>query len=316
MPRTASCTLPLAICLAAGLAAGQATAAFDAADITGPGGFATACVTPSGSGANVPAIDLAPIMGVQGVCKSAAFDDPTGISVSTQQTAPPGRANAGARLGVIELGARIDTLPADGRPRSASSGGFADQLVIDSPGAQGLTGHLVAMVHVRGLLQAAGTGGGARLLLQMQANDQDLAPGPGFDPGSGVANSSQMIFWGAFHDSARGSTSVALDETVRFSIPFVFGQAVEFGLWASAMTDTDYAGDSSDSLADFTPGIQWLGVEGAWIGRAGFTTDLSIKSASGVDWMQPVPEPSTAVLSALGALVLGWRLAKTRRHPA
>jgi hypothetical protein len=310
MRRTVRNLLPLAV----GLATAHATAAFDAADITGPGGFATACVSPDGSGANVPAFDLAPVMGVQGVCTSAAFDDLTAASVSALQSDPAGRANAEARLGLIELGARIQTRPTDGRPRSASNGGFADRIVIESPGAGGMAGQLVALVRVRGLLQAAGTGGVANLMLQPQVDDQNLVHGPGFLSGSGVSSTTQLIYWGATHDSDRGHTALALDEEVRFSLPFVFGQPIEFGIWASVLTDTDYAGDSSDTLADLTPGIQWMGVDGAWIEGTRFTTSLSIKSGSGVDWMQPVPEPGTAVLAALGAWVLGLCAGPGRRR--
>jgi PEP-CTERM motif len=145
-------------------------------------------------------------------------------------------------------------------------------------------------------------------VLQPQANDLDLVPGPGFDTGSGMATTKQIVHWLATHDREQGFTELKLDEVVRFSVPFVFGPGVELGIWASVMTDTDYAGESSDSQADFTPGLRWLGVEGAWIRESQFTTDISINSGSGVDWMQPVPEPSTAVLAILGALGLGWRL--------
>jgi len=116
----------------------------------------------------------------------------------------------------------------------------------------------------------------------------------------------------AFETTTR--SAVALDEVVRLSIPFVFGQSFEMGIWASVMTDTDNVGDSSRSVADFNPGLNWLGVQGAWVRETRFTTDLSIRSDSGVDWMQPVPEPSTTVLAALGALVLAWRL-QARRRP-
>jgi hypothetical protein len=311
MFRRAMTMIPTTLCLAAG----SALAAFDAGDVTGPGGFATACVSQNGSGANIPAIDLLPIMGLPGVgrCESSLYSGLGASAVSASQGTPPGRASATARLGLIELDSRIDTNPVNGRPRAACSGGFADLMVIDSPGATGLSGHLVVNIGVQGLLQAAGTGGGARLLLQAQSNDQDLPLGPGFAAGSGTANAQQLIQWFALHEKDRGFTAVTLDEVVAFSIPFVFGQTFEMGLWASAMTDTDYAGDSSDSLADFTPGLSWLGVEGAWVRETRFTTDLSIKSASGVDWMQPVPEPSTALLAVVGALVLGWRLRAGRQ---
>jgi hypothetical protein len=308
MFRTALSTAPIAVCLTAG----SALAAFDAGDVSGPGGFATACVSPSGSGANIPAIDLLPIMGLPGVgrCESSLYSGLGTAAESATQSSPAGEAAAAARLGTIELSSRIDTGPVNGRPRSAASGGFADRLLIDSSGSTGLPGHLVVNIGVQGLLQAAGTGGAARLLLQAQANDQDQLPGPGFDAGSGSFTSGprQLISWFAIHEKPQGFSAVALDEVVRFSIPFVFGQSFEMGIWASVMTDTDNLGDSSRSVADFNPGVSWLGVEGAWVRETRFTTDLSIKSDSGVDWMQPVPEPSTAVLAALGALVLGWRL--------
>jgi hypothetical protein len=306
MFRTALSTAPIAVCLTAG----SAIAAFDAGDVSGPGGFATACVSPSGSGINFPAIDLLPIMGPPGTgrCESSLYSGLDSAAESAFQNSPAARASAAARLGSIELSSRIDTGPANGRPRSAASGGFADRLLIDSPGSAGLPGHLVVNIGVQGLLQAAGTGGSARLLLQAQANDQDALPGPGFDAGSGAAVSQQVISWLASHEKPQGFSAVALDEVVRFSIPFVFGQSFEMGIWASVMTDTDNPGDSSSSVADFNPGLSWLGVEGAWVRETWFATDLSIKSDSGVDWMQPVPEPSTALLAALGALVLGWRL--------
>jgi hypothetical protein len=304
-------TGPLALCLAAG----PVLAAFDAGDVAGPGGFATACVSPSGSGVNIPAIDLLPIMGMPGVgrCESSLYSGLGTAAESATQGAPA--AEAAARLGTIALSSRIDTDPVNGRPRSAASGGFADRLLIDSPGSTGLPGHLVVNIGVQGLLQAAGTGGIARLLLQAQANDQDQPPGPGFDAGSGNFTSApwQLISWFAIHEKPQGFSAVALDEVVSFSIPFVFGQSFEMGIWASVMTDTDNVGDSSRSVADFNPGLNWLGVEGAWVRETRFTTDLSIQSDSGVDWMQPVPEPSTAVLAALGALVLAWRLRALRR---
>lgn len=307
-------TGPLALCLAAG----PALAAFDAGDVAGPGGFATACVSPSGSGVNIPAIDLLPIMGLPGVgrCESSLYSGLGTTAESATQGTPAAEAAAAARLGTIALSSRIDTDPVNGRPRSASSGGFADRLLIDSPGATGLPGHLVVNIGVRGLLQAAGTGGIARLLLQAQTNDQDRPPGPGFDAGSGSFTSApwQLITWFATHDKPQGFSAVALNEVVRLSIPFVFGQSFEMGIWASVMTDTDNVGDSSRSVADFNPGLNWLGVQGAWVRETRFTTDLSIRSDSGVDWMQPVPEPSTAVLAALGALVLAWRL-QARRRP-
>jgi hypothetical protein len=298
--------------------AGAAQAAFDAADVNGPGGFVTACVTPNGSGVNIPATDLQPIMGPPGVgrCASRLFSGVGPAGESASQDAPTGSSSVAARLGVIWLDSRIDTPPAAGRPRSAASGGFADRLVIDSPGATGLPGHLVFHVGVQGLLRAAGTGGGAVFRLQAQVNDQDRPAGPGFDAGSGFAlpATNQLIGWLASHERDEGFTAVAISEVVRFSVPFTFGQSFELGLWASVMTDTDYAGDSSRSVADFTPGVTWLGIAGAWVRETRFTTDLSLTAQSGVDWMQPVPEPSTALLAAAGALMLAWRLRDRRER--
>jgi hypothetical protein len=89
-------------------------------------------------------------------------------------------------------------------------------------------------------------------------------------------------------------------------LDFLFGVPFDLNVFlsASAQAVAGVASFTSTASADLGSTLEWGGILELRDGAGNLVTDYAVTSESGTDWSQPVPEPATVVLVAMGLLPL------------
>jgi hypothetical protein len=139
----------------------------------------------------------------------------------------------------------------------------------------------------------------------------DLA-GAGWDINLGTPWGGQN-FGGAWDQSGYRNGD-PLGTVLLASLPVVLGepQSLSVHVQVAAQTGSGIFSEAQTILAevDFSTTVQWLGTV-AVLDENENPIPISITSASGTDWTQPVPEPGTASMLLVGSATIVWM---TRRR--
>ncbi len=319
---TTSCVSPCVVAIAGVLFASSGAAAqFSQGLAPNPGGYIQAAGTANdGSGAALPGQDLANAItsdpsnvfdgqfftGIGNASATATFNNTDGVSTF---------ASGSVVNGQIGLTATI-TRPNFIRAAGTISGGFNDSLTV-SPSDTTFLGQqafLLIDVIVSGTVEAAGGSGFAEAEVMMYKNGGTINDNALFDPGSLVndlsGSSFQIATWQArTFDSGDTDSLTLVDEVATFSIPVTLGETFNVGMyarvdagWRSTFNSTAF----STASAVFGNTFTWGGVSGAVLAD-GTPVDVSLSSASGIDFNGVVPAPGAAALLGLAGLAAGRR---------
>lgn len=273
-----------------------------------PGGFVSACASPYSAGTSwTPGLDLtAPFSNGPGsaVCDSTTFAGLAVGSASASQASgsTANQATSSAGLGHIHLEAVNQGRYSDQFPIGVGGGGWRDTVTIQMAGLEGSAAIWTFAVAVDGSLHAE-DGGRIKAELNAYKNGQELSKNvAGHDRGDSdlFTTDRQRVAWSVSRDGDR-----IIDDRIVFAVPVTIGQAFDFGVYATLAASTAAFSGSNQlthASGDFMHTFRYAGSWGLSIGGepvAGYGID----AASGVNWLlaSPVPEPSTALLLALGS---------------
>lgn len=276
-----------------------------------PGGFVSACASPISSGITwTPGLDLtAHFISWPGraSCDSMTFAGLAGGATTASQASgsTASQAAASAGLGHIRLEAVNQGRYSDQFPTSVGGGGWRDTVTVQMAGLEGTAAIWTFAVAVDGTLHAE-DGGRVRAELNAYKNGQELNKNvAGHDRGDSdlFTTDRQRVAWGVSRDGDR-----SIDDRIVFAVPVTIGQAFDFGVYATLAASTAAFSGSNQlthASGDFMHTFRYAGSWGLSIGGEP-VNGYGIESASGVNWLlaSPVPEPSTAMLLALGSVGL------------
>ena len=112
------------------------------------------------------------------------------------------------------------------------------------------------------------------------------------------------IKYGSWVGGYMGSsyTGYPLNQMYTATIPITFG--VPFSMYVATWAQT-----TMDATTNMGNSVYWMGFAEVRDASGNLVTDYTVQSASGIDWSQPIPEPSgmLALLGGLGSLGVLWR---------
>jgi hypothetical protein len=115
------------------------------------------------------------------------------------------------------------------------------------------------------------------------------------------------INYGSWVGGYMGSsyTGYPLNQMYTATIPITFG--VPFSMYVATWAQT-----TLNATTDMWNSVYWMGFAEVRDASGNLVTDYTVQSASGIDWSQPIPEPSgmLALLGGLGSLGVLWRRRK------
>ncbi len=246
-----------------------------------------------------------------------------------------------AAPGVIKLLANNAGSSATSFSGAGAQGGWNDTLTLNNAALTGQSGILIVPIHFDGTMTANGVGAMGRTELGIYVNHGVLQPynnavyaaayskfqtlNSAFNPvlhQNSVAEGSILFGWDyqmkPFGTSDYGVgdsltvTQLNINETVRFAIPFIWGTAFQFGIYAATSAGEIASGGaviqnvSSDQLQNtiyWDKGAYALAGDGSGSPLLNFT----MTSGSGLDYSQAfVPEPASFAMFGAAAALLGW----------
>ncbi len=320
-----------ALGLMVALGVAPADAGFTVGVMPVPGGYVQSAAAPISFG---PALGADLFLGYAppSDTEEASFTDPTGsgqsASASASFSGPAGHGTATnnatgtARLGQFG-GSAFNMSPNEALFSSgATTGGWAEQFTITSPGHAGESGYFVFTVDIAGSLAATGATGSSLFEVTVFKDAANLLKNSFFDAGASdvVGTSMQYARWGVATYSHFESDSKTVADTVTFSVPFTFGTpfTVELiGKVTAGMRSSGFVDGFGTGTTDFPTGMTWGGVSGVYLDTLAPVGEFTIDSGSGVNWMDPFepgPTGSPADLNGdgvvdgadLGLLLSAW----------
>lgn len=160
------------------------------------------------------------------------------------------------------------------------SGTYSDLATIDAPGLAGTPGTAIAHVFFEGALSGSGS--------TWQS---------GFSTSVYVNSIGEHRFSG--DSSAFGPTGDPLPFTVDVFFSFTYGMA--FGI--TVLQSVNVSTNQGAAFADFESTTRWQGISDLRDGDGNLVSNATLDSASGADYLNPVPEPATLVTLALAAVL-------------
>lgn len=308
-----------AVCMAAalGVEAGPSQSS-----VASPGGFVTACASPSGSGSGFWAGSDLTTLFPAGTCLSNSFSGSGAASADKSYTGTlPGGPVANQATGSVALG-QIHMAATNDAPNSSSfasadaNGGWTEkQMKTSTPALNGQPGVLVADIKVTGTLEAQGFAGSTGFQVAAY-KDGALIRGniPGFDDGTQSDGVGQPWYQNAQWSVATygGSENYAfktVNDTVLFAVPIIFGQAFDLGIYAYAhagMRSASAVPGNSTATLGFSHTLSWAGVAGVYDGNNNLVLSYTLTGASGKDWtIAAIPEPETWAMLLAGLALVG-----------
>lgn len=235
-------------------------------------------------------------------------DDPTelctsrttsgGLSIGDNLPNSTAAASGNVDFGIVKLANSFSAVNQGegGFVSGWSDGGWKDTLSIDSPGLTGVAGTLSFDIAITGQFEGFNFASDERVNVRVYKNNLNPPGNQAF----GITDGTNAI---------GESPSRAIDETVNFSVPFVFGTPFDLAIFAptrSGLRSQSGVAGSSNGSPDFSNSIIWGGISGI-VANGNPVLNFSVNSASGVDWIPAVPLPASVWLlgPALGSLL--WR---------
>lgn len=283
--------------------------------ITAPGGFVQA-------GANnvSPGSSLIPGGDLLSFFPAGSDEHEQSFSGNTQATTSASFSNASvtnsssalAGLGKIKLSASNLAPNNSSFARAAAHGGWNETMTVVDPAKTGQSGFALVDIQVSGTLNAAGFAGLSEFWLTAYKNGQELTiyggTSPYIDRGNSdlISTDRQRFRWSVATDFVGDVDSKAVDDVVTLAVPVTYGQSFTLGIYAYAsagMRSSSGVPGSSSSSLDFSHSLYWGGISSMMVGGSpapGFT----VNSASGINWANPIPEPTSIAAIVLGAVGL------------
>lgn len=204
---------------------------------------------------------------------------------------------------------------------STSYARFQDNFLIDAPGLTGTAGTVTVRFTINGTLAATALG----------SQTNNARPDENFayaryifgldpsDPNSGSENVVMKTEIARVQDIHEGSAFLNIPQ--EFTLNFIYGTVLpnvtlEISTYATARSQMFVFG--ADVSADLSHTALWDGFTSVRDAGGNPVSNYTFSSGSGVDYVQPIPEPGTLVLLLAGGAVLGglWihrRLGVTNR---
>lgn len=237
---------------------------------------------------------------------------PEGTQATASQTIP-------SPIGDVFVSAQSSSIPGAVRAASVartdgSTGGFqgqasswwSDRFIISAPGYDSSsTGSFSGAVQVTGGLTVEYSG---RTYSDTQAYATvDIFPGTGYNGGRTVVSGSARNLVGyQIPGINTGNTSFTL---LFLNVPFTYNQPIDISF--SLAVSADVNGSKGRADVDYSHTMTWSGLSRVLDSQGTQVINYSAVSAgSGFNFATatPVPEPSSAILIALGVLCIVWRI--------
>lgn len=224
------------------------------------------------------------LTGFVGVPSSSLNDQSTGSPLVLNVSDEFGHARLNLDYGEVRLFADVDHM-VDLNLGATSDGTYNDLATIHAPGLAGTSGTATAHVSFEGSLGGAGTTWQATFSTSVYVN------GIGEHRFSGDS-------------SAFGPTGEPLPMMVDVFFSFTYGSP--FGI--TVLQSAGVSSNQGSAFANFESTTRWEGITDIRDSGANLVTNATLDSASGADYLNPVPEPAT-----LSVLFIGVALGLRRR---
>lgn len=300
------------------LASGSLQAAMSQTGITAPGGFAQTGAYSASVGSTLsPGSDVRSILNYTGtVVQEQSFSGNTNAT-STSSYSGEGATNtafAQATMGVLHLSASNDAPNSSSFARALANGGWNESFTISDPAHNGQSGFTLVKINVNGTLYAQGFAGSSNLGVTGYKDHSQLTiyngAGAYFSRGQSdlISTDRQYASWSASsYGYSENVASRTINDSITLAVPITYGTPFTLGIYAAGSagmrSSSGVAGNSLANL-DFSNTLSWGGIMSVLDNTGAPVTGYSLISGTGIDWANPVPEPSTLSLLALGVLAM------------
>lgn len=216
------------------------------------------------------------LTGYVGVPSSSLSDQSTAAPLILNVSDEFGHARLSLDYGEVRLFADIDHT-VDFHLGATSNGTYDDQATIHAPGLAGTSGTATAHVSFEGALGGAGSTWEATFSTSVYVN------GIGEHRFSGDS-------------SAFGPTGEPLPMMVDVFFAFTYGSP--FGI--TVLQSAGVSSNQSSAFANFESTTRWQGITDIRDDGGNLVTNATLDSASGADYLNPVPEPATLTVLLVG----------------
>jgi hypothetical protein len=255
--------------------------------------MSSTCAGLTNGGNPTPGDLVAPGPPAELVCNSEESADPmatSGASYTNAGQAVSATSESLATWGAIRLSTDFSGPNSATFPQAVATAGWVDAWTVTplNPALIGQAAVLNFELQIEGdLLALAGFNSVARLAAKPYRDDASVsAPAIVSYQGQGQVGSPYQQ---------------TVDTPASFAIPFVLGTPFELGVFARASSGTASVASSNsiNTVSSDASSIAWNGITSITV--AGQPVEVSISTASGIDWSGPVPEPSMGLGLVVGA---------------
>jgi len=177
------------------------------------------------------------------------------------------------------------------------NGGWNDSILFSDPALNGQSGTWMFSLNVSGDLKASGFSGSSFFQAAVYVNKSIIFNGQNF-----------IYSWQATTDSPQENNNLTVNESVTFSVPFIWGTSFDLGIYAVGIagwrSGSNEPGTSTGDL-DFMNTLTWGGTS-CVLHNGNCLNEYSLTSASGTNWdvaySSTVPLPASVWLFGTSAL--------------